>query len=555
MPIEDANDQGRDGRARRTQKSKPSYWFWGTIFTIGGVIISLTVVATIRANIVADFNPGSSSSSYGERSPEWLDETLGDANFEALQAAGASIEPLLEDVYAPVYAAIPAYTDFHYSIWGSYVELGRAALGDPAEKLQEMLFGGLEDRLLDVTRKVEAGYSDAFQRQLNEPFTEAGKDREALGPLTAAVIADAKRQTAMSGALFVGAAGSTTVLASVVAKKLGAKIAAKVALKAGSKWGMVFGGAGGGAALCAWAGPGAAACAVGGGIAVWLISDYAVTELDQLMNRDEFEADLRSIIDEDKVERRMAIESALVDMAHATQTNSEILVQDFTIKQLSGRASAAVCEIARSFEDKYNALNRDLRARRPSELSAYHTALSAEAANYALSGLVKEILSNIDVNASKLQIIKIAIQGQLPSEFRAERRLSGILTIDETRIDLKRMSVAADELFVLNILPESDLLTSGATEITLSLEQHLRVKSHRFFGGAAKLDLFNGMSARRGLERKIAFDMPLAIDADANDVLSVAPADRSYDTVSVEMSLLGQALPNLNMQPDCATEP
>jgi hypothetical protein len=90
-------------------------------------------------------------------------------------------------------------------------------------------------------------------------------------------------------------------VAKATGKKVAGKLAAKAALKAGAK----AAGIGGGAALGAAAGSvvpglGTALGGILGAAAVWLATDKAVVEVDEHLNRGEFEADIRALIDEEK---------------------------------------------------------------------------------------------------------------------------------------------------------------------------------------------------------------------------------------------------------------
>ena len=90
-----------------------------------------------------------------------------------------------------------------------------------------------------------------------------------------------------------------------------------------AKGGSALAGAGGGALLCSWSGPGAAVCGVIGGAAAWLLADAAVIGIDEFFNREEFESQLRMILDEDRAQRRDQFSAALAKKAAAIDTERD----------------------------------------------------------------------------------------------------------------------------------------------------------------------------------------------------------------------------------------
>ena len=83
--------------------------------------------------------------------------------------------------------------------------------------------------------------------------------------------------------------------------------------------------------LCSWSGPGAAACGVVGAVAAWLVTDAVIINLDEYFNRDEFEAELRQIIGEDRAEKKLLLEAALKEKAIIM----DAAAKDFTMRELS----------------------------------------------------------------------------------------------------------------------------------------------------------------------------------------------------------------------------
>ncbi len=96
-----------------------------------------------------------------------LRETFDKTYKPALASTLAVADELIEAAYEPVYRKIPAYTDWHYSVWGSYVELGTAALDSPERVLEEKLLDGLGERLAKIPNELRAVYGSQFEKSLN----------------------------------------------------------------------------------------------------------------------------------------------------------------------------------------------------------------------------------------------------------------------------------------------------------------------------------------------------------------------------------------------------
>jgi len=91
------------------------------------------------------------------------------------------IDSVLEDVYLPVYKAIPPYADFHYSVLGEYTELTEAARGQMSEALYERLFNGFEERLSGAVGLLDMRFVEAYLNAVKEKFeSEIPPDQRTL---------------------------------------------------------------------------------------------------------------------------------------------------------------------------------------------------------------------------------------------------------------------------------------------------------------------------------------------------------------------------------------
>ena len=248
----------------------------------------------------------------------------------------AHIDSAVEAAFAPVHDRVGDFADWYYSLTGEYLRYAHAIGGDMSdylrEKLRETLFvpAALDanvDNMFDalnaeITARLKqsggrlsenlALVLEAHARPLRpgEPLIGDTLDLDALLTGRLAVTArDIDRQlfsalaatgTGVAVAKGLGAVVMKKTLAKVAGTKtfgLAASLLGKLAAKTAVKGGGVLAGAGSGAALCAPSGPGAVVCGAVGGLIAWLVTDKMAIELDEALNRDEFEADIHAAID------------------------------------------------------------------------------------------------------------------------------------------------------------------------------------------------------------------------------------------------------------------
>lgn len=540
--------------SKQVEHPNLSRWFWGTIILLACASILLTIIGAVQKD-TNNAIPRRLHS--GELSPTALESVLTKSNILTLREVAKEIDPLLDQIYTPVYRAIPAYVDFHYSLKGEYVELTEAALGYVSAKLREKLFTGLEERLNGAATKLDDRFNENFRQQVAANLARVQPDTlpgPSLGPLTRAVVDDAKARISvtapLAGVISAGGYASLKAASALFAKKLGAKIATKVAAKTGAKWAAAAGGAGSGTAICSWAGPGAAVCAAGGAVIAWVATDMAVIKLDEILNREEFEAEIRKLVDEDKAATRALLEKALSEKATKVQAGSDRAVQDFTLRQLSGADSAAACATAAALVTQYNFLQDNFRERQPASLTAFRRKLIESEKDISLRRLAREIEENLATQAYRFTIPKIVIRGNVPPNFRENREVSGRLLLNGRAVQFKPSSANKNEGFALESFPALTLSGYSPLKMELALEQHRRLFENRLFGGVADRDLFD-KAPTKGLKNNLVLHVPIEIDEDADSVLMVNARPVSGYAITVEIELQGQRLADLEFVPNC----
>ena len=317
--------------------------FWSTLLCMAGATITAALLGNSQIRISdrsIEYNP----------EPAILDQALSYASSEALEMVLPEVETQLSIVFDPVNAAIPKYADFRYSLRGEYTELGVAMQGlvnsnSPdliGADLQNRLFDGFEQRIENALDYLRERYLNAFNANLESEILSAldvVNPQAVIGEATQLAMDDAVARASVSYPVAGTAAIAGSALTAGMASKVGSSIVAKAAAKGALKGGGVLAGAGSGIALCSWGGPLALACGVGGGIAVWLITDKAIVELDELINREEFEAELRTLIEIEKVNMKLGFESVLLDFARQVDEDNTETVDSYC-KEFSLRERA-----------------------------------------------------------------------------------------------------------------------------------------------------------------------------------------------------------------------
>ncbi|MDG1372593.1 MAG: hypothetical protein P8Q48_20575 [Paracoccaceae bacterium] len=531
-------------------------WFWGSIIFMATLSILLSVMAMLHQGadtsvaVPDEYVPAERSPI--EVSAFELENRLGVANHAAADAVRLQIGPMLDAAYQPAYDAVPKYADYHYSVWGEYAELGTAAIGDVGAKLEEMLFSGLEPRLESVAVKLDEVFSSTYQAEMEKELTRIEVSGTMLGPLTENAIGSAQRRMLVTVPVGTAAITGTKAIAAIIAKKIATKLATKAALKAGGKWAVVGTTAGGAAALCSWSGPGAGLCAAAGGIGAWLVADYGIVKLDEYWNREEFEAELREMITEQKFANQVALENAVTARALAVQEMTDAVVEqhDFTLRELSGVGNAEICRIAMELVSRYDLMRANLGERTLEALKALRAGAAEEAGNLSIGRLAQEIIHNLN-DVEQMTVTSVQIKGNLPQDQRADRDVSGRLVINGNSIEIPQASSDENDGFVIVLDSEVNLIAGEPLDYAIALEQHLRIWGHRYFGGQGQSQITTAGKEAGGLEHWINLSMQISYNEYADSLDEVSTNSVSGEPLSLIFRLRAPSLPALQKMPEC----
>lgn len=468
-------------------------WYWGTA---GLLIVTALAISAIADKHLGTMGPSGQETAAGQAPGDgnaaWADEVLRRAEGLAM-AVMAEIDPELDRAFVPVYAGIPDYMDFHYSLRGEWLELGAAVLGQMESQLDQQLFSGLDSKIASISQGLQADFDKIWLSSVEDALAQSPLNEGPIAELAERSVGDARdriRTTAVAyGGLGAGAA-ALSVLPRVVASKLGQKIAGKVAVKTGARWVTVASGAGTGAALCSWAGPGAAACAAVGMAVSWVGVDYAMIKLDEHVSREEFERDLHVLVDEQKAAIRDVLEDIVVDRLLSAQAARKDVVMTISLAELPDYDKRMACEAVTEIAPHYARLIESLHERSPAKVDALVDRLSQHEDSRLLAPWVDRVESSIsdadlDVRLNGDMKIKVQVPPDLENghEMRAILRLGDM----ESASDWIQPDSYGNYVFRMPASDKLPLLGRQQMDVALRQDGGLGRRDRRFEGQASFL--------------------------------------------------------------------
>lgn len=410
-------------------------WFWGTIITLAALTISLAMIGAFRSNKNTDQEQATVEIE-NELLPHEFNKKINNVAEVTREYTEKKVDELLLEDYEPVVQAISKYADFHYSVWGSYKELGVAALGDPEQMVNTHLLVGLNDRVQDSISQIDKIYEEKFSQLIKADFNALSTSTPNLGQLTKIIYQDAAHQT--GGAIAVtGSALVAKGLAKGIVQKISAVIAAKGAVKLGSKWAASIAGAGTGAAACAWAGPGAAACAVAGGVVTWFSADVVINKLEEFYAREEFEDDLLQKINESRKELSDNIKEGLNGKVKKQKIELKRNRQKFTLKQLSEFKRDDLCKRADDISTSYYKISKNLEEREEENVSLILKDAKDATKLHGIYEFSVEVFNNLSAIDHTILAKPLHLRFQLPAEFQSNDTISGTISLSGREFSFK----------------------------------------------------------------------------------------------------------------------
>lgn len=513
MPQSDETP-GDISRTEGKKRPNLSRWFWGTIVLLLVITVSLELLATWQARRQGVENGRGSSVDQTRTSATQVEQWFNTAGEEA-EKVREQIHGRLEEAYAPVYAGIPKYMDFHYSLTGEWLELGSAAMGKLGGGLEEHLFNGFDTRIGAVQEQLALEFDQRFRMALDEAMAAEPGGLEAIGPVVTKALQDSQiRMKKTAGTVGVALVGGATlkVFTKAFAKKLAVKLAAKVGTKTGMKWAAATTGGAAAAAGCSWSGPGAAACAVVGAAITWVATDVAIIKLDEYVSRDDFEHDLRDLIDGHKKETQRAMEQMLANKILAVETERKGVVSEISLSELKDSDRLMACDAAASILGRYDDIRGNLQVRSPANILSFQADLRDQENSPLLAPWIDTIKAAITDQDLRPWIIgPVILNVDFPEELHEGRKIWGELRLAGTDIEFVNTEGDSAGKYSLRAIVEEKIVLHGKRRLELELVQDRGWTSwNRDFEGSAWLDVSENFAEGSGITPKAAISLTMA---------------------------------------------
>lgn len=500
-------------RTEGQKRPNLSRWFWGTIVLLLVITISLELLATWRAGRQGIENGRGSAVDQTRTSATQVEQWFNTAGEEA-EKVRDQIHGRLDEAYAPVYTGIPKYMDFHYSLTGEWLELGSAAMGKLGAGLEEHLFDGFDTRLGAVSEHLALEFDQRFRTALDDAMAAERSGAEAFGPVVTRALQDSqnrmKKTAGTVGVALVGG-GTLKVFTTAFAKKLAIKLAAKVGTKTGMKWAAAATGGAASAAACSWTGPGAAACAVVGAAITWVATDMAMIKLDEYVTRDDFERDLRALIDDHKKETQRAMEQMLASRILAVETERKVVVRDISLSELKDADRLMACEAAASILGRYDYIRGNLQARSSANILSFQADLRDQETSHLLAPWIDTMKGAITEQHLRPWIFgPIIVNVDFPEELHEGREIWGKLRLAETVVEFAKTETDPAGKYNLRARFGEKIVLQGKLQVELELVQDRGWTSwNRDFEGSAWLDVSENFAEGSGIAPKAAISLTM----------------------------------------------
>lgn len=217
----------------------------------------------------------------------------------------ATVNKEIDEVFAEtINFNIDKFLDFHYSIIGSYTELGTMAFSDYDKFVSQMLLGDDFANKINQSRlNIERDYQISLKNHLDfiESVSTVGVDLELNSKVLSRIKEDINTNLLQQEIkLGVTTLAISAKIASVVTAKIAAKSALKTSAKAGSKVASIGSGAAFGASTGVLCGPGAIICtplgAILGVVGFWIATDFAINKSDEHFSREDLKKEIEDSI-------------------------------------------------------------------------------------------------------------------------------------------------------------------------------------------------------------------------------------------------------------------
>jgi uncharacterized membrane protein len=335
------------------------YSFWGIILIL--LIIYFSIIFSMSSqnvNLKQNSNQEIILFKITQNLPFILNKISSSEKKELLSSdINKSIDIQIDKLYQPVFEQIPKFVDKHYTVSGEYQEIFAYLFGNISKDIEEIFFknSGFEsefnstiDQIIFDSNKIIKNYISSINSEVAQDLRLNIDELKVFHSFANFPIEDLKQrfQTEITllrtgGVISAGIAGS--LFAKMIGKKIAGKMASKVAIKSGSKVlasvssasaGAITGGAIGSAVPVVGTGAGAVVGGLISGITAWFITDKIVIEVDEYINRNEFQQELTEKIIIQKKELKNTIKHSYSQNLHLIEQNLTQNYKNISVNEL-----------------------------------------------------------------------------------------------------------------------------------------------------------------------------------------------------------------------------
>lgn len=281
--------------------------------------------------------------------------------------------------------------------------------------------------------------------------------------------------------------------------------------------------------------------------------------LDEAMHRDEFEAQLRETIDEQKANVVLVLRENLGQRAAELHRIAPQQARNVTLAQLPEDRRVETCDAAGQLIGNYAIIQDRIEARTTLTMTAFRADLDEASKDPVLKPMADEMRREIDERAHLFRVSALTLKGNFRSDDRAKRDVSGLVRIGGQTFDLERQSATRESGFAFYASPDQDVALDEPPEVGVALQQHLRIRSDRFFGGTGRISLDSHLKPTGGVRGQLVLPLQLRRDENAEDLPSTyapeGPSAHAELTLMVTASRLAEPLPLIACQVVMTADP
>jgi hypothetical protein len=240
-------------------------------------------------------------------------------------------------------------------------------------------------------------------------------------------------------------------------------------------------------------------------------TDVAMIKLDEYITRDDFERDLRELIDDHKKETQRAMEQMLASKILAAETKRKVVVREISLSELKDADRLMACEAAASILGRYDGIRGNLQARSSANIASFQADLRAQETSHLLAPWIDTMKAAITDQDLRPWIFgPVILNVDFPEELHEGRKIWGELRLAGTDLEFVKTESDTAGKYSLRASVGEKIVLQGKRRLELELVQDLGWTSwNRDFEGSAWFDVSENFSEGSGIAPKAAISLTM----------------------------------------------